>query len=46
VTNWQSTIPLGILTDHVGWTSTSVSGPYSGSGLILNDNTGLGSALL
>jgi hypothetical protein len=43
---WQTTIPLGIPTDRVGWQAASVGGRFAGSGVILNDNTGLGSAVL
>ena len=43
---WQTTIPLGIPTDRVGWQTASVGGSFAGSGVILNDNTGLGSAVL
>jgi hypothetical protein len=46
ITNWQTTIPLGIPTDRDGWTSTTVGGSFSGSGVILNDNTGIASAVL
>lgn len=43
---WQTTIPLGIPTDRLGWTPTSVGGSFGGSGVLLNDNTGIGSAVL
>jgi len=43
---WQTTIPLGIPTDRVGWQTANVGGAFAGSGVILNDNTGVGSALL
>jgi hypothetical protein len=46
ISNWQSTIPLGIPTDRAGWTSTTVGGSYGGSGVLLNDNTGTGSAVV
>lgn len=46
MTNWQTTIPLAIPTDRVGWSNASVSGSFAGSGVIINDNSGLGSALL
>lgn len=46
IQNWQTTIPLGIPTDRVGWTSASVGGSFAGAGVIINDNTGIGSALL
>jgi hypothetical protein len=46
ITAWQTTIPLGIPTDRVGWTATKVTGTFAGSGVILNDNTGIGSAVL
>lgn len=43
---WQTTIPLGIPTDRVGWQTANVGGAFAGSGVILNDNTGIGSAVL
>jgi hypothetical protein len=46
LSNWQSTIPLAIPTDEVGWSPTSVGGSFGGSGVILNDNTGISSAVL
>jgi hypothetical protein len=46
LSSWQSTIPLGVPTDKAGWSATSVGGSYSGSGVILNDNTGVGSAVI
>ncbi len=46
ISAWQTTIPLGIPTDRVGWTSATVGGAFAGNGVILNDNTGIGSALL
>src|SRR5579864_2580408 len=46
ISNWQTTIPLGIPTDRAGWTSASVSGSYGGRGVMLNDNTGVGSAVV
>jgi hypothetical protein len=46
MTNWQTTIPLGIPTDKVGWSNASVSGSFAGQGVIINDNSGIGSALL
>jgi hypothetical protein len=46
LSNWQTTIPLGIPSDRAGWTSTPVGGTYAGSGVVLNDNTGIGSAVL
>ena len=46
ITNWQTTIPLAIPTDRAGWSSASVGGSFAGSGVLLNDNTGIGSALL
>jgi hypothetical protein len=44
--DWQSTIPLAIPKDRAGWSSTSVDGSWGGQGVIVNDNSGLGSALL
>jgi hypothetical protein len=47
ISSWQSTIPLGIPTDKVKGLSTfNVGGAYSGSGVYLNDNTGIFSAAL
>jgi hypothetical protein len=46
IQNWQYTIPLGIPTDKVGWQSTSVGGALAGPGVVLNDNSGIASALL
>src|SRR5712692_6683807 len=44
ISAWQTTIPLGIPTDRVGWSATKVGGTFGGSGVILNDNSGIGSA--
>jgi hypothetical protein len=46
ISTWQTTIPLGIPTDRVGWQTASVGGTFAGSGVILNDNTGIGSAVV
>ncbi|MBV9545954.1 MAG: hypothetical protein JOY61_16405 [Chloroflexi bacterium] len=46
LSNWQDTIPLGVPTDKAGWKSASVAGAFGGSGIILNDNTGIASALI
>ena len=46
IQNWQTTIPLGIPTDRTGWSTANVGGSLGGSGVKLNDNTGIGSALL
>jgi hypothetical protein len=46
ITNWQTTIPLGIPTDRTGWSSTTIGGAYGGSGVLLKDNSGVGSAAL
>jgi hypothetical protein len=46
ITNWTTTIPLAVPTDKAGWSNTSVGGSFAGQGVILNDNTGIGSALL
>jgi hypothetical protein len=46
IKNWQTTIPLGIPTDRAGWSATSVGGSYSGTGVMLKDNTGIGSAVV
>lgn len=44
--NWQATIPLGIPTDKAGFSPTAISGSLGGSGVIINDNTGIFSAAL
>jgi hypothetical protein len=45
ISNWQSTIPLGIPTDKVsGFSPYTFGGQYGGSGGIINDNTGIFSA--
>jgi hypothetical protein len=46
ISAWQTTIPLGIPTDRAGWTWIKVAGPLGGGGVVLNDNTGIGSAVL
>jgi hypothetical protein len=47
LSNWQTTIPLGVPTDKVSrWNPTSVGGGFPGNGVFLNDNTGLGSAVI
>ena len=46
INNWQYTIPLGIPTDKAGFSSTNVGGSYGGSGVIINDNTGIFSAVM
>jgi hypothetical protein len=46
ISNWQNTIPLGIPTDKARWSNTSVGGSLSGSGVLLNDNSGIGSAVV
>jgi hypothetical protein len=46
IQNWQTSIPLGIPTDRAGWTAANVGGSFAGTGVMLNDNTGVGSALL
>jgi hypothetical protein len=42
----QTMIPLGIPTDRVNWSPLAVGGSYSGKGVFLNDNTGVGSAVV
>jgi hypothetical protein len=42
----QTMIPLGIPTDRVNWSALRVSGSYSGKGVFLDDNTGVGSAVV
>jgi hypothetical protein len=46
ITDWTSTIPLAVPTDKAAWSSTSVGGQFGGKGIIVNDNSGIGSALL
>jgi hypothetical protein len=46
INNWQYTIPLGVPTDKAGFTPFTVSGTYGGSGAIINDNTGIFSAVM
>jgi hypothetical protein len=48
IQSWQSTIPLGIPTDKAGFTALNppIGGNYGGSGVIVNDNTGIFSAAL
>ena len=46
ISSWQTTIPLGIPTDRVGFNAAPVKGALGGDGVILNDNTGIGSAVL
>ena len=46
ISNWQYTLPLGVPTDRAGFSSTTVAGAYGGSGAIINDNTGLFSAVM
>jgi hypothetical protein len=46
ISNWQYTIPLGVPTDRAGFSSTTVAGAYGGRGAIINDNTGLFSAVM
>jgi hypothetical protein len=42
----QTMIPLGIPTDKVHWSPLTIGGSYSGKGVFLDDNTGVGSAVL
>jgi len=46
ISAWQTTIPLGIPADRVGWTSTTVAGALGGSGVLLDDDSGIASAVL
>src|SRR5437868_1810343 len=46
ISSWQTTIPLGIPTDRVGFNAAPVKGSLGGDGVVLNDNTGIGSAVL
>jgi hypothetical protein len=46
ISNWQTTIPLGIPTDRAGWNAITVGGHLGGPGVALNDNTGIGSAVV
>ena len=43
IQNWQSTLPIPVPVDKIAWRETTIDG---GQGLVLNDNTGLGSAAL
>jgi hypothetical protein len=45
ITAWQTTLPLGIPTDRVGWTPTIVGGALGGSGVLLDDKSGIASAV-
>lgn len=46
ISAWQTTIPLSVPTDRVGWTSTTVAGALAGSGVLLDDESGIASAVL
>jgi len=46
ISAWQTTLPLGVPTDRAGWTTITVGGALGGAGVALNDNTGIGSAVL
>jgi hypothetical protein len=41
--NWESTLPIPVPVDKIAWRETTIHG---GQGLVLSDNTGLGSAAL
>jgi hypothetical protein len=41
IKNWNQTLPIPVPVDQVNWTSTSFNGHQ---GLLLNDNSGIGSA--
>jgi hypothetical protein len=43
IQNWNDTLPIPIPIDHVHWQSVSFNG---NQGLLLNDNTGVGSAAI
>jgi hypothetical protein len=44
--NWSNTVPLGIPTDKVSWSQTNVAGNYGGAGVGMDDNSGLGAAVM
>ena len=46
ISNWQTTIPLGIPTDRAGWEAITVGGRLGGPGVALNDTTAIGSAVV
>jgi hypothetical protein len=46
ISSWQTTIPLGIPTDRAGWIQTTVGGAYGGPAVVIDDKTGLGSAVV
>jgi hypothetical protein len=41
IQNWNDTLPIPVPVDHVNWQSTTINGRQ---GLLLNDNSGVGSA--
>lgn len=43
IENWQNTLPIPVPVDEVAWQQTSIGG---GQGLILADNTGVGSGAI
>ena len=43
IQNWENTLPIPVPVDKVAWRETTING---GQGLVLTDNTGLGSAAL
>lgn len=43
IQDWRSTLPIPVPVDKMSWQETKVSGA---SGFLLNDNTGLGSAVI
>jgi hypothetical protein len=43
IQNWNDTLPIPVPVDKVNWQSTTFTG---GQGLLLNDNSGVGSAAI
>ena len=43
IQNWENTLPIPVPADKIAWRETTIHG---GQGLVLTDNTGLGSAAL
>jgi hypothetical protein len=41
IQNWNETLPIPVPVDQVNWQSTTIDGSQ---GLLLNDNSGVGSA--
>jgi hypothetical protein len=43
IQDWRNTLPIPVPVDHVGWQQTTIAG---GQGLMLTDNSGLGSGAI